>query len=207
MYSNKKAQELIDMGLVVVDGRIINENIMLNESSEIKIDGEIVRKKKEYVYLKFNKPTGFESTLNTNIKNNLTDFFKGYQNLSIAGRLDKQSEGLLILSNDGKWVEQQCNPKFEKEKEYLVTLDKNPDNSFIRAFTNGVLIGNYVTKACTCSLVDIITINVVLTEGKNRQIRRMCKALGYNVVKLQRIRIADICLNALGTGEIEQHLL
>ena len=76
MYSNKKAQELIDMGLVVVDGRIINENIMLNESSEIKIDGEIVRKKKEYVYLKFNKPTGFESTLNTNIKNNLTDFLK-----------------------------------------------------------------------------------------------------------------------------------
>jgi 23S rRNA pseudouridine2604 synthase len=207
MYSNKKAQELIDKGLVMVDGKVISENTLLDDASEIRIDGKIVREKKAYVYLKFNKPAGFESTLSTGIENNLATFFKGYQNLSIAGRLDKQSEGLLILSNDGKWVEQQCNPKFEKEKEYLVILDKNLDDSFINAFTNGVLIGDYVTKPCKCSLIDNITINVVLTEGKNRQIRRMCKALGYNVVKLQRIRIADICLNALGIGEIEQHLL
>jgi 23S rRNA pseudouridine2604 synthase len=207
MYSNKKAQEHIEKGLVMLDGKVVSENMLLNDASEIRIDGKIVREKKEFVYLKFNKPAGFESTLNTGIKDNLATFFSGYQHLSIAGRLDKQSEGLLILSNDGKWVEQQCNPKFEKEKEYLVTLDKNPDDNFIEAFTKGVLIGNYLTKPCKCYLVNSITINVVLTEGKNRQIRRMCKALGYHVIKLQRIRIADMCLNALYIGEIEQHLL
>ena len=189
-----------------IDGIAIKENIVLNDTSEIRIDGEIVREKKEYVYLKFNKPTGFESTLNANIENNLADFFRGYQNLAIAGRLDKQSEGLLLLSNDGKWVEYQCNPKFEKEKEYLVTLDKKPDNNFVNAFTNGVLIGDYVTKPCTCCLIDKITIKVVLTEGKNRQIRRMCKTLGYTVVNLKRVRIGDIPLNDLGIGKLEQHL-
>ena len=204
MLSNKGAQELIDLGMVEIDGAKIFENCTLEEHSEIKVNGKIERKRKEYVYLKFHKPAGFESTLNTTIPDNISRFFDGYTDLAIAGRLDKQSEGLMILSNDGKWVENVCNPKFEKEKEYRVTLDKKPEQDFFTNFRNGVKIGNYFTAPCTCESIKDKTIKIVLTEGKNRQIRRMCKNLNYQVVKLVRIRIDHIMLENLEIGETQQ---
>ena len=199
--SNKMAQELIDKGLVEIDGEKISVNCIVSGNSEIKVKGRIERPKKEFVYLKFYKPVGFESTLNNSIENNLSPFFPGHSDLAIAGRLDKQSEGLLLLSNDGKWVEKMCNPKFEKEKEYLVTLDKIPDDEFIDAFQKGVQIGSYLTTACICVHLENTLIKVILKEGKNRQIRRMCKALNYTVLKLKRIRIDTIFLENLNPGE------
>lgn len=201
--NNTDAQALIDKGAVEIDGVVIKENIFLNDSSEIKAEGKIVRPAKEFIYLKFNKPRGFESTLSKNVENNLSHFFTEYKGLSIAGRLDKESEGLLLLSNNGKWVEGITNPSFEKEKEYLVELDKKPDENFVNQFTKGVNIGYHVTKTCECIIKEGNWINVVLKEGKNRQIRKMCKSLGYNVLTLKRTRIDEFKLNQLKEGEIE----
>lgn len=202
-YSNKEAQVLIENGAVDIAGYQVFENCLINDSDEIKINGETVRPEKKMVYLKFNKPPEFESTLNLKIEANISGFFKEYNNLSIAGRLDKASQGLLLLSNDGQWVEKLCNPKFEKEKEYLVTLNKPVDLAFIESFKGGVDIGNYITQPCQCSVVTGAVINVVLKEGKNRQIRRMCKTLGYSVLDLKRIRIANVNLKHLSTGIVE----
>ena len=201
MLSNKEAQELIEVGQLEIDGLGISENCLLSDYSEIKLSGNVVRARKEFVYLKFYKPAGFESTLNRSLPDNLSGFFEEYTGLAIAGRLDKQSEGLLLLSNDGKWVEKMCNPKFEKEKEYLVNLDKTPDDDFFRAFRSGVNIGNYITASCFCEPVHQTLIKVVLKEGKNRQIRRMCKALGYTVLKLERTRIDTILLDSMDSGK------
>ena len=201
MLSNKKAQQLIDSGLVEIDGAVITDNCLLPDNAEIKVDGAIEQARKNFVYIKFYKPVGFESTMNKDIEQNLSPFFTGFEGLAIAGRLDKQSEGLLLLSNDGKWVENICNPKFEKDKEYFVTLDKTPGEVFATAFKNGINIGGYHTKPCQCTIFDEFTIHVVLTEGKNRQIRRMCKALGYEVTRLKRVRVDKYVLDHLRPGE------
>jgi 23S rRNA pseudouridine2604 synthase len=180
---------------------VVKNNVFLNDFSEIKLNGNVVRPKKEFVYLKFYKPIGYESTLSKTIENNLSDFFTDYKNLSIAGRLDKQSEGLLLLSNNGKWVENITNPKFEKEKEYLVKLNRTPNEQFVQLFTKGVNIGYHVTKPCTCEILEDKWIKVVLKEGKNRQIRKMCKTLGYEVEVLRRTKIDLVDLGKLTTGE------
>lgn len=193
-HTNKEAQKLIEEGKVSINGIIVFDNCQLNDASEIKVNGEVVRKRKEFVYLRFYKPVGFESTLNKNVDSNLAPFFKDYTNLAIAGRLDKQSEGLLLLSNNGKWVEELCNPKFEKEKEYIVTLDKTITDEFIERFKNGVAIDKIVTKKCICEKINNNTIKVVLKEGKNRQIRKMCKVLGNEVLNLKRTSIANFLL-------------
>jgi 23S rRNA pseudouridine2604 synthase len=203
MLSNKTADELITKGWVEIDGVTIYENCFLPETAEIKVNGKIEREKKELIYLKFNKPAGFESTLSPGVPGNLCTFFDGLEGLSIAGRLDKASEGLMLLSNDGKWVEYICNPKSFKEKEYLVTLDKQPDANFRDKFSKGVMIGKHQTLPCFCELLTHSTLRVILTEGKNRQIRRMCKVLGAKVLKLKRIRIAEFVLGDLPEGKIE----
>ncbi|MCW3078120.1 MAG: pseudouridine synthase Rsu [Bacteroidetes bacterium] len=201
--TNETAQELLAKGVVEIDNTVVKENVFLNDDSEIKVEGKVVRPKKEFIYIKFYKPVGYESTLSKNVENNLSDFFKDVKGLSIAGRLDKASEGLLLLSNNGKWVEGITNPAFEKEKEYLVELDKTPDENFISLLTKGVNIGYHVTKPCECTLMGGNTIKVKLKEGKNRQIRKMCKTFGYEVVKLKRTKIDTIELKSLAPGEQE----
>lgn len=199
--SNKEAQELIDSGAVKINGVIITENCTITDDSEIKVNDKIARAKKEFVYILFNKPAGFESTLNKNIEKNISPFFEDHPDLAIAGRLDKQSEGLLLLSNDGKWIENLCNPKFEKEKEYIVTVDKNITDTFIERFINGVEIDGFVTKKCICEIINPTTIKIVLTEGKNRQIRKMCMVLGFNVLTLKRVRVSDFFLGNITEGD------
>lgn len=203
-FSNKAAQELIDSGEVEIDGQTIRENCSLNEASEIKVRGTLVREQRTFVYLKFYKPRGFESSLNTRIESNLFPFFQEYSGLAIAGRLDKDSEGLLLLSNDGKWVENLCNPKFEKEKEYLVLLNRPPDEAFLNAFRSGVKLGEVHTAPCICEALTENRIRVILKEGKNRQIRRMCRKLGYSVLELKRVRIDQILLGELVKGESQE---
>jgi 23S rRNA pseudouridine2604 synthase len=201
--TNDEASALIEKGLVEIDGVAVKANVFLNDFSEIKIEGKVSRPLKEFIYIKFYKPRGFESTLSKNVENNLSEFFTEFKNLSIAGRLDKDSEGLLLLSNNGKWVENITNPKFEKEKEYLVELDKKPDDMFVELFTKGVNIGYHVTKPCKCSLVENNWIKVTLKEGKNRQIRKMCKTLNYNVLCLKRTKVDAVELKNLKPGEHE----
>jgi 23S rRNA pseudouridine2604 synthase len=203
MLSNKEAQSLIDKKVIEIDGVVISENCIISDASEIKVNGIIKRAKKEFVYLRFYKPVGFQSTLNKNVDNNLASFFKGYEGLAIAGRLDKQSEGLLLLSNNGKWVEELCNPKFEKEKEYIVVVDKQITDEFVNNFKNGIEIDKYITKKCFCEKMNENSLRIILTEGKNRQIRKMCQVLGYSVLNLKRIRVADLLLADIQAGKFE----
>ena len=198
--SNKEARQLIGKKLVKINGRIITDNVYINDFSEIELNGKILRELIKPVYLKFHKPRGFESTLNENVKNNLSSFFPQDRNLSIAGRLDKASEGLLLLSNDGKWVEHICNPLQLKEKEYLVNLDKLPDEDFLNHFRKGLPGTDQKSTPCFCEIIDKCQIRVILTEGKNRQIRRMCFRLGYKVLSLKRIRIHTTELGDLAEG-------
>jgi len=202
-FTNKEAQTLIENGDIEIDGRVILNNENLDSQSQIKVRGVVSREKQQFVYLKFYKPAGYQSSLNKNVPNNLSGFFTGYSGLAIAGRLDMMSEGLLLLSDDGKWVERMCNPKFEKAKEYLVVLDKEPDAEFTVKFESGVKIGNIITKTCTCKIVGPCTINVIITEGKNRQIRRMCHKSGYRVLVLKRVRMAEICVEGLSKGSFK----
>jgi 23S rRNA pseudouridine2604 synthase len=200
-YSNKAAQKLIDDDCIELDGILISENCVIKEEAEIKVKGQIVRAKTALVYLKFYKPGGFESSLNEAVPNNLSAFFIDHKQLAIAGRLDKQSEGLLLLSNDGKWVEKICHPEYEKEKEYEVILDKVVNSSLTGGFQTGIKIGNYLSKPALCEIIDSHKIRVVLKEGKNRQIRRMCRKLGFEVLHLKRIRIDSYELGELSLGE------
>ena len=202
-HTNEAAQTLLENGSVEIDNVVVKENVFLNDNSEIKVSGMIVRPKKDFIYIKFNKPAGYESTLSKNVENNLSEFFKDMKGLSIAGRLDKASEGLLLLSNNGKWVENITNPVFEKEKEYIVELDKKPAANFTELFTKGVNIGYHVTKPCECTLLEGNKIRVKLKEGKNRQIRKMCKTLGYEVLSLKRTKIDSIELKDLAPGKWE----
>lgn len=201
--SNAQAQTLLDNGQVEVNGKTVTDNCLIDRCSEIKVKGRVIREAKVFRYYKFYKPAGYQSTLSENVANNLSGFFKEQAGLAIAGRLDMNSEGLLLISDDGNWIERLCNPSSGKEKEYLVRLDKSPDENFFIAFRSGVNIGDYLTRPCICEQVDGSTIRVVLTEGKNRQIRRMCWRLGYAVTRLKRIRIDKYELGALQLGEIQ----
>lgn len=200
-YTNKEAQAFIDARKVLINGLDTDGNQLLDETSEIILNGTVVRERTEFVYIKFNKPEGYECSLNKNVPRNLTPFLVNYPPLAIAGRLDKASKGLLLLSNDGKWVQNICHPQYEKTKEYLVTLDKFPANEFREEFRRGVQIGSSRSLPCECAWVEGNTIRVILTEGKNRQIRRMCRRLGYEVQGLQRTRIDNWELSDLKEGE------
>lgn len=201
--SNREAGDLIRNGQVQINGVPISTNVLISDTDEIKVKGRICREGKKLVYLKFYKPVGFQSSLNAKVSDSLAAFFTDHPPLAIAGRLDKASEGLLLLSNDGQWVEKLCHPRFEKEKEYIVKINKEPDREFIRAFSGGVKIGREFTAPCFCERREGNYLRIILKEGKNRQIRRMCLALGYRVEELKRVRISKIQLGSLKPGQAE----
>ncbi|MFO0357061.1 MAG: pseudouridine synthase [Sphingobacteriaceae bacterium] len=201
-FTNKMAKKLIESGAVKVNGKAITANIEISETDQIEVNGEVARSKKKYTYIKFHKPLGYVSSLNPNVKNSLFHFFKDRLPLSIAGRLDKFSEGLLILTNDGKWQKQLTDPESGKEKEYVVTVNKAIDDDFLIKMSSGVDIGICKTKACRCYKTQSHEFKIILTEGKNKQIRRMCKTLGYSVLSLKRTRISNIHLTSLKPGEM-----
>src|SRR5690242_19259367 len=122
-FSNREAQKLILEKKVQINGKTVDKNVLVSDKDEIRVNGNLVRESKEMLYLKFNKPAGFQSSMNAAVGANISSFFKDHPALAIAGRLDKASEGLLLLSNDGGWIERICHPRFEKEKEYIVELN------------------------------------------------------------------------------------
>jgi pseudouridine synthase len=132
----------------------------------------------------------------------LSGFFWDYKELSIAGRLDKDSEGLLLLSNNGKWVQKMIHPQYEKEKEYLVQLNREADEDLLTAFRDGIHVGKQEYQPAFCERRHENQIRIILKEGKNRQIRNICRKLNYNVLQLKRIRIDNIILDNLKAGEI-----
>ena len=195
--SRRKADKLIDEGRVTINGEVPEMGTKISEDDEVRVNGELISAKKEKnVYLAFNKPIGIVCTTDTRVeKDNIIDYINYPKRIFPIGRLDKPSEGLILLTDDGDIVNKILRARNNHEKEYLVTVDKPINNDFLNKMSNGVPILDTVTRKCKVSKVGSHEFRIILTQGLNRQIRRMCEYLGYEVTKLKRIRIMNIELD------------
>mgnify|MGYP001260550639 FL=1 len=194
--SRRKADEYISDGRVYINGSPAVLGSKVNIEDEISVDSEIIQyKDKKRVYIAFNKPVGIECTGSHKINDNIIDFINHKERLFTIGRIDKQSEGLILLTNDGDIVNNVLRAENKKEKEYVVTVDKKISSEFIEKMRRGVRIMGKVTKRSYVKKIHENRFKIVLTQGMNRQIRRMCEVLGYRVIKLKRIRIMKIHLD------------
>ena len=194
--SRRKADEYISDGRVYINGVKSVLGSKVNIDDEISVDGEIIQyKDKKKVYIAFNKPVGIECTGSEKVKDNIIDFINHKERLFTIGRIDKQSEGLILLTNNGDVVNNVLRAEHKKEKEYVVTVNKKITTEFIEKMRKGVRIMVKMTRRCRVKKIHENRFNIILTQGMNRQIRRMCEVLGYRVAKLKRIRIMDIHLD------------
>ncbi len=201
--SRREADAAIAAGRVTVNGEIAVLGMQVGDDDDVRIDGESVgsaRKRTRPVYIALNKPVGVTCTTDRRIVGNIVDFVGHRERIFMVGRLDKDSEGLILLTNDGDIVNEVLRAAHGHEKEYVVTVDRPVTDTFVRGLAAGVDIGDAVTNPCHVRRVGPKTIRVVLTQGLNRQIRRMCKALEYRVVSLRRVRIMHIKLGDLPLG-------
>ena len=194
--SRRKADDYISDGRVYINGKAALLGSKVNIEDEISVDGEIIQyKDKKKVYIAFNKPVGVECTGNHKVKDNIIDFINHKERLFTIGRIDKQSEGLILLTNDGDIVNNVLRAENRKEKEYIVTVNKKITTEFIDKMKRGVRIMGKKTRKCFVKKIHENRFKIILTQGMNRQIRRMCEILGYRVTKLKRVRIMDIHLD------------
>ena len=196
--SRRAADKLIEEGRVTVNGKHPEIGTKVSPSDEIAVDGTIISKrKKAHVYIAFNKPTGIVCTTDTRVeKNNIIDFISYPSRIFPIGRLDKDSEGLILLTDDGDIVNKILRSSNNHEKEYIVTVDKPISQTFIERMSKGVPILDTTTKPCKIQKLSRNSFKIILTQGLNRQIRRMCEYLGYEVESLQRVRIMNIHLKS-----------
>ena len=194
--SRRKADDYISDGRVYINGKPAILGSKVNIEDEISVDGEIIQyKDKKKVYIAFNKPVGIECTGNHKVKDNIIDYINHKERLFTIGRIDKQSEGLILLTNDGDIVNNVLRAENRKEKEYIVTVNKKITTEFIDKMRKGVRIMGRITRKCFVKKIHENRFKIILTQGMNRQIRRMCEVLGYRVTKLKRVRIMDIHLD------------
>jgi 23S rRNA pseudouridine2604 synthase len=199
--SNKTALALILEGKILVNDVVVFENIEINIQEKIVCEGESLQVGKELIYIAFYKPRGIETTLNSEIPDNLKNILPFNESLFPVGRLDKESEGLLLLTNDGRLFDKTLRSEYQTEKEYLVKVDKEITEDFISEMSSGVMILGKITLPCVVEKVDDFTFRIILVQGINRQIRRMCYKLGYEVLELKRIGIGNILLGDLTPNE------
>jgi 23S rRNA pseudouridine2604 synthase len=199
--SRRKADRLIEEGKVEVNDEIAGLGLQVSKTDKIVVEGNQITNEVKPIYLAFYKPVGITSTTDTSIKSNIIDFINFPERIFPVGRLDKPSEGLIFMTNDGDIVNKILRSKNNHEKEYVVTVDKKITHEFIEKMSNGVPVLDTITKKCLVKKLDDFTFNIILTQGLNRQIRRMCDYLGYNVKSLKRIRIMNIMLNDLKPGK------
>ncbi|MDU5108370.1 pseudouridine synthase [Clostridium sp.] len=197
--SRKEVSRLIEDKRIIVNGKLCEQGQWVEETDDILLDGEKV-KQKEKIYIALNKPRGIVCTSSREIKDNIIDFLNYRDYVFPVGRLDKDSEGLILMTNDGDMANKILSSESYHEKEYTVTLDKDFDDEFIYNMSKGVNILGTITRPCKLRRINNNTFNIILTQGLNRQIRRMCKVFGYNVIKLERIRIVSILLEGIEVG-------
>ena len=195
--SNKAAMVLIRTGQILVNEVITCENIEIAETDSLQYNDVLLQKGKKLIYIAFYKPRGIETTLNTTITDNLKTILPFKEAVYPVGRLDKDSEGLLLLTNDGKIFDKTLRQEHNIEKEYLVEVDKPISDEFLMTMATGVNILGKITKVAKLEKLTDFQFNIILTQGLNRQIRRMCYKLGYEVQKLVRIRIGEHKLEVL----------
>lgn len=198
--SRREADKFIETGKVYVNGKMAVMGQKIAEKDEVFFEGKRVIPDEDMVLLLLNKPEGIECTADRKNKNNVIDFINYSKKIFYVGRLDKNSCGLLLLTNDGDLANKIAKSVNGHEKEYIVKVNKKITYDFLDKMSNGVKILDTVTKKCKVTKIDEYTFKIVLTQGLNRQIRRMCEALSYKVVFLQRIRIMNIKLENLKLG-------
>ena len=197
--SRREADKLIEAGRVKINGKIPEMGTKIAPGDEVRVDDTIIKNTKDkFVYLAFNKPVGIVCTTDTRVeKDNIIDFINYHKRIFPIGRLDKPSEGLILLTDDGDIVNKILRASNNHEKEYIVTVDKPISQTFVKRMSGGIYLEELGqrTRKCEVRKLDTYTFSIVLTQGLNRQIRRMCTYLNYNVRTLKRIRIMNISLD------------
>lgn len=201
IVSRRGADKWIEDGRITINGEPAELGSRVKEGDDVRADGKPVRPETNLVYIVLNKPVGITSTTERHIKGNVVDFVNHPQRIFHIGRLDKDSNGLLLLTNDGDIVNEILREEHGHEKEYIVTVDKPITKAFIHNMETGVDILNTTTKPCKVRQLGPRKFNITLTQGLNRQIRRMCSALGFHVKTLQRTRILNVYLDDLPIGK------
>jgi len=201
--SRREADTLIAEGRVTVNGAPAVLGTQVSDGDDVRLDGDRVgaaRKKAKPVYIALNKPVGITCTTERHVAGNIVDFVAHTERVFPIGRLDKDSEGLILLTNDGDIVNEVLRAEHNHEKEYVVMVDRPFDDDFVHKLSSGVRLADATTKPCKVTRVGAKVFRIVLTQGLNRQIRRMCEAFGYTVEALQRVRIMHIKLGELPLG-------
>ncbi|MFT4143112.1 MAG: pseudouridine synthase [Mobilitalea sp.] len=199
--SRREADRYLTEGKIKIDGIVAQMGSKVTKNSVVTFCDKPVKREEKLVLIAFNKPEGIVCTTDPKDPNNIVDFIKYGMRIYPIGRLDKDSEGLILLTNDGNIVNKILRAENNHEKEYLVRVNKEITGDFIKKMSQGVPILDKVTNPCKVTQIDRFTFNIVLTQGLNRQIRRMCEYLDYRVVALQRIRIMNIQLGRLKPGD------
>ncbi|MBC8060223.1 MAG: 23S rRNA pseudouridine(2604) synthase RluF [Clostridiaceae bacterium] len=199
--SRREADKFIEAGRVKVNGVVATVGTRVTSEDKVFLNGKHINYTEELVYIALNKPKGITCTTESGVKGNIVDFVNHAKRIFPIGRLDKDSEGLIFLTNDGDIVNKILRAGNNHEKEYIVSVDKPITNEFIKTMSTGVNILDTRTKPCTVNKESKFVFRIILTQGLNRQIRRMAETLGYKVTKLVRIRIMNVQLASLPIGK------
>jgi 23S rRNA pseudouridine2604 synthase len=199
--SRREADKWIEAGRVTWNGARATLGTRVGVGDEVRIDGELIGVKQKPIYIALNKPVGITCTTDAQIDGNIVDLVGHAERIFPIGRLDKDSEGLILLTNDGDIVNEILRCENNHEKEYVVTVDRPITDLALSMMAGGVKIMGELTKPCKVARIDDTTFRMILTQGLNRQIRRMCSALGYRAQRLERVRIMNIELGTLAVGE------
>ncbi len=199
--SRREADKWIEAGRVTCNGHPAVLGTRVQGGDEVRVDGEPIGAKKQQIYIALNKPVGVTCTAESHIEDNIIDLVGHSERIFPIGRLDKDSEGLILLTNDGDIVNEILRSENNHEKEYIVTVDRAITDLSLKMMASGVKIMGEMTKPCKVSRIDQQSFRMILTQGLNRQIRRMCSALGYKARRLQRVRIMNIRLGGMSSGQ------
>lgn len=199
--SRREADKLVESGHVTINGEKALLGSQAEHGDDVRIDGRRIGERRSAVYIALNKPVGITSTTEQHVDGNIVEFVGHKERVFPIGRLDKDSEGLILLTNDGDVVNPILRSEGKHEKEYIVTVDKPVTAAFLKGMTEGVHILGSMTLPCKVTRIGDRVFRIVLTEGRNRQIRRMCEAFGFHVRRLRRIRIMNIHLGDLPRGQ------
>lgn len=201
LCSRREADRLIEQGKVIVNHEVAVMGQKVTIDDVVEVNGKVISRDEEQIVIAFNKPVGVECTTDTENPDNIVDYIGYPKRIYPIGRLDKRSQGLILLTNDGSLVNHILKASNYHEKEYVVTVDKPVNDAFLNQMSSGVKILGQTTRPCKVTQVNKHTFHIVLTQGLNRQIRRMCEVLGYRVQKLKRIRIMSVHLGNLPIGQ------
>lgn len=208
--SRREADRLIESGRVTVDGKMASPGTKVEPGQEVRIGKKVIKNHTEKIVLAVNKPAGIVCTEDKKEKKNIIHYLNYPVRVTYAGRLDKDSEGLLIMTNDGDLINGMMRARYGHEKEYKVTVNQPITDEFVYKMASGVRIidrekkMDVITRPCKVEKIGKYTFSIILTQGLNRQIRRMCDALGYKVTRLVRVRIMNVKLGGLKTGAVRK---